>query len=154
MTDSGAASPVNVWNKRRLLTMASYFSFKKMITGYFVKIVYMLGFLALTLGGIALAVWAGLGLQAGTLPQQTAINYIAIGVGAVLVGNLAWRMVCEFWLLLFNMQSLVASIERGVNADQHPAPQVVTLPEPKRESVRDTAPTAVVGRSASVLGLS
>jgi hypothetical protein len=134
--------------------MAGYFSFNKMITGYFVKIVYMLGFLTLTVGGIALTVWAGMGLQSGTLPQQTAIYYIAIGVGAVLVGNLAWRMICEFWLLLFNVQALVASIDRGVNAVPHGAPEAAT-PEPRRESIRrDTPPSNVVGRSASVLGLS
>jgi len=43
--------------------MTGYFSFQRMITTAIVKVVYILGFLVLTTGGVALIVWAGLQLN-------------------------------------------------------------------------------------------
>ena len=50
--------------------MPGYFSFQKLITPRFVKFIYVVGLLALTVGGIALAIWAGLGLRSATLPTR------------------------------------------------------------------------------------
>ncbi len=52
--------------------MAGYFSFNKLITTHLVKAFYFLGFIVLTAGGIALAVWAGMQLQSGGLPTESA----------------------------------------------------------------------------------
>ncbi|HEY2963876.1 MAG TPA: DUF4282 domain-containing protein [Pyrinomonadaceae bacterium] len=43
--------------------MGAYFSFERMITTSFVKVVYFLGFLLLTVAGVGLIVWAGLQLN-------------------------------------------------------------------------------------------
>jgi hypothetical protein len=117
--------------------MAGYFSFDKLITTYLVKTIYFLGFIVLTAGGVALAVWAGMRLQSGALPTRIGEYYIAAGVGALIVGNLVWRVFCENWVLLFDMHRLLASIERNAKlteAEPGVKPASVVAEE-KRESV-------------------
>ena len=92
--------------------MAGYFSFQKLITPRFVKFIYVVGSIALTAGGIGLAIWAGLGLRSATLPTRMGVYYIALGAGLAIVGNLVWRVLCEIWIVLFNIHNLLGSIER------------------------------------------
>lgn len=138
--------------------MAGYFSLRKVITTYFVKLVYALGFIALTVGGLGLAAWAGLRLNDQTMPTRTAVYFIAAGAAILLAGNLAWRMICEFWLLLFNMHTLLGSIERKVssNPDQqetkHSDVQSVERQKSENGDSGRTNYGAPPGRS--VLGLS
>jgi hypothetical protein len=35
------------------------------------------------------------------------VYYIAIGVGAVIIGNLVWRVLCEIWIVLFNIHNML-----------------------------------------------
>src|SRR5262245_55061458 len=96
--------------------MGSYFSFERMITKNFVRAFYLLGFLLLTFGGIALATWAGLRLNDASIDRELGWRYVIIGAGAVIVGNLVWRVFCELWIVLFNMHA------RLVSLDDHSAP--------------------------------
>ena len=135
--------------------MAAYFSFRKLITPYFVRTIYTIGFAAITAAGIGWAVWAGLRLKAGTLPTRLAVYYIAIGLGILLLGNLAWRMICEFWLLLFKMHSLLASIDSTVKGGSISEPESEAIKEiPKSERAVPERRTASPAPSGSVLGLS
>ena len=135
--------------------MPGYFSFQKLITPRFVKFIYVIGLLALTIGGIGLAVWAGLGLRSATLPTRMGVYYIAIGAGAVILGNLVWRVLCEIWIVLFNIHNLLGviadeprhvPIERALPREEHP----VELRQPDVERAEEAYAT---GRPASVLGL-
>jgi hypothetical protein len=92
--------------------MAGYFSFQKLITPRFVKFFYVIGSIALTAGGIGLATWAGLGLRAAKMPTRMGVYYIALGASLAIVGNLVWRVLCEIWIVLFNIHNLLGSIER------------------------------------------
>jgi len=74
-----------------------YFSFDKMITPAFVKVLYFLGFLALTAAGVGLAVWAGMQLNDATISRSLGWRYVALGVAAVVVGNIVWLVFCELW---------------------------------------------------------
>jgi Domain of unknown function (DUF4282) len=135
--------------------MAGYFSFRKVITTYFVRTIYALGFILLTFAGIGLAAWAGLRLNAETIPTRTGVYFIAAGAGIALIGNLAWRMICEVWLLLFNMHTLLASIENQMTIEpgQLQAKRGV-LGETRLE--RDGSERTAYGMTSgqSVLGLS
>ena len=82
-----------------------YFSFDRMITPAFVKAVYFIGFLAITIAGIALAVWAGMQLNDATISRSLGWRYVAYGVGLVVVGNIVWRVFCELWVVLFGIHS-------------------------------------------------
>jgi hypothetical protein len=135
--------------------MPGYFSFQKLITPQFVKSIYVLGLIALTVGGIGLAIWAGLGLRSATLPTRMGVYYIAIAAGIAIVGNLSWRVLCEIWIVLFNIHNLLGSIasERATNEpferelpSQRPRVDVGQITQPEREA-------HVTDRTASVLGL-
>ena len=134
--------------------MPGYFSFQKLITPRFVKFIYAVGLLAITAGGIALAIWAGLGLRSRTLPTRMGIYYIAIGGGAAIVGNLVWRVLCEIWIVLFNIHNQLGiiaseprhvSVERVLQDEEHPV-------ERQRVIEREQE-VPITGHPGSVLGL-
>ncbi len=135
--------------------MPGYFSFQKLITPRFVKFIYVVGLLAMTAGGIGLAIWAGLGLRSATLPTRMGVYYIAIGAGVAIVGNLVWRVLCEIWIVLFNIHNLLGSIE----SETRYAPVERALPseedrvELRQEVIEREHEARVTGRQASVLGL-
>ena len=136
--------------------MSGYFSFQKLITPRFVKFIYAIGLVAITAGGIGLAIWAGLGLRSATLPSRMGAYYIAIGAGVAIVGNLVWRVLCEIWIVLFNIHNLLGSIERGarqvpseraLQSEEHPV-------ELRQDVIEREQEAHVTGHPASVLGLS
>ena len=95
--------------------MGGYFAFERMITTTFVKVVHFLGFLALTAAGIALAVWAAMQLNDATISRALGWRYVALGAALVLVGNIAWRVFCELWVVLFGIHSELVSVRHGLN---------------------------------------
>jgi len=131
--------------------MPGYFSFQKLITPPFVKFIYVVGLLAMTAGGIGLAIWAGMGLRSATLPTRTGIYYIAIGAGLAILGNLVWRVLCEIWIVLFNINNLLGSI---VSETRHVPVQQELPDEERRVEFRPEQEAPVTGHPASVLGLS
>ena len=95
--------------------MGAYFSFERMITTSFVKVIYFLGFLAITAGGVALAVWAGMQLNDARIDRMLGWRYVAAGVGLVVIGNLVWRVFCELWVVLFEIHAELVSVRYGLN---------------------------------------
>jgi hypothetical protein len=101
-----------------------------MITPAFVKAVYFIGFLAITVAGIALAVWAGMQLNDATISRSLGWRYVAYGAGLVVVGNIVWRVFCELWVVLFGIHSELVNrpyythytyeepVEREVNTER------------------------------------
>lgn len=139
--------------------MGAYFSFERMITTSFVKVVYFLGFLAITAAGVALAVWAGLQLNDARIDRTLGWRYVAAGVALVVVGNVVWRVFCELWVVLFGIHGELVSVRHALNLNG-----MRTIDEPvereyvvEREEIR---PREVVVHDhgapghASVLGLS
>ena len=90
--------------------MSAYFSFERMITPSFVKVVYFLGFLALTAGSIGLMVWAGLQLNDATIDRNLGWRYVALGATALIIGNIIWRVACELWVVLFGIHDELLSL--------------------------------------------
>ena len=134
--------------------MGAYFSFERMITTTFVKVVYFLGFLVITAGGVALAVWAGMQLNDARIDRVLGWQYVAAGVGLVVIGNIVWRVFCELWVVLFEIHTELVSVRYGLNLNglrvrEEPV-EVVEREEimRPREVVQDHSP------HASVLGLS
>ncbi|PYS74283.1 MAG: hypothetical protein DMF69_02195 [Acidobacteria bacterium] len=98
--------------------MSGYFSFQRLITTSVVKAIYALGFLILTGGAVTLIVWAGLGLNDANISRELGWRYIAIGAGSLVLGNLAWRIVCEFWMVLFNINDHLAFIGQATSLNR------------------------------------
>jgi Domain of unknown function (DUF4282) len=136
--------------------MPGYFSFQKLITPPFVRFIYVVGLLAMTVGGIGLAVWAGLGLRSATIPTRMGVYYIAIGASVAIVGNLVWRVLCEIWMVLFNMHNLLGSIERETRDVTVPdeLPGEERRVESRHDRIEQEEEARVHGHPASVLGLS
>jgi len=135
--------------------MSGYFSFQKLITPRFVKFIYVVGLMAVTAGGIGLAIGAGLGLRSATLPTRMGVYYIAIGAGVVILGNLVWRVLCEIWIVLFNIHNMLGSIEsetRYVHF-QRELPSEEPPVELRQDVIERERESRVTGHPASVLGL-
>jgi hypothetical protein len=151
--------------------MSDYFSFHKLITNTIVKTVYFVGFLAISVGAIALIVWAGMQLHDANIARQMGWRYVAIGAAALVIGNIAWRVICEFWIVLFSINEHLAGIDyplgpiRNVQGTQFVERRVITkdnrvgskeaevpslaeAPKPEKERFRQHHP------ASSVLGLS
>ena len=138
--------------------MGSYFSFERMITPSFVKVVYFLGFIALTAAGVALAVWAGMQLNDATIDRMLGWRYVAYGVALVVVGNIIWRVFCELWVVLFGIHEELVSVRHGINLYGLRTTTEEPI-EPEEEIVRPREVVAHEERSAphhagGVLGLS
>jgi len=137
--------------------MGAYFSFERMITTSFVKVVYFLGFLVLTAAGIGLMVWAGLQLNDATIDRQPGWRYVALGAAILIVGNIVWRVACELWVVLFGIHDELVSLRYALSPVQRT--RVIEEPtrvieEPSRREVVVRDKEIVAPRHAGVLGLS
>ena len=70
-----------------------------------IQIIYILGALGLSIYGIMLIVKAA---------NSNSGGLGATGLGILLLGNLIWRIICEAWILLFNIHDVLVSIERKI----------------------------------------
>jgi hypothetical protein len=138
--------------------MGAYFSFERMITTSFVKVVYFLGFLAITAAGVVFAVWSGLQLNDARIDRALGWRYVAAGFALVVVGNIVWRVFCELWVVLFGIHAELVSVRHGLNLNN-----LRSMEEPvereyvvEREEVRRPREVVVhdAQHHASVLGLS
>ena len=108
--------------------MAGYFSFEKMISSTMVKVVYFLGFLILSSLSISLIVWAGLRLNHANIARELGWRYVIYGAVALTFGNIAWRVICEFWMVLFSINdhlSLNSQVITVRHVQRMPEPQFV-----------------------------
>jgi len=76
--------------------MKDFFDFRKMISVQIIKILYVIGVIAITIGGIVMLFIGDLALA---------------GLGILIIGNLLWRVICEGWILVFSIHDLLSSIE-------------------------------------------
>ena len=134
--------------------MAGYFSFRKMISGSFVKAFYALGFILLTAAGIGAIIWTVMRLNDGTMATRPGIYYIAGGAGVLIIGNLIWRMICELWLLLFGVHSLLVSIDRSVRHEPAGTAPIADDAAPVAKDNRPARTLTPTTSRAGVLGLS
>ncbi|MFX0199229.1 MAG: DUF4282 domain-containing protein [Candidatus Hodarchaeota archaeon] len=95
-----------------------FFSFRTLISPIVIKIIYVLGMLGLTIGGIVM-IKMGLDLMSlGTeklniFGRELFFNkQIFIGIALIVLGNIGWRLLCEGWILLFRMRDILGSIEK------------------------------------------
>ncbi len=106
------------WVQETEMEREGFFSFRTMISPIAIKIIYVLGMLGLTSGGIVMILMSldlmGLGAEKlNIFSRQTHFNkQILIGIALIVFGNLVWRFLCESWILLFRIRDILGSIER------------------------------------------
>jgi len=116
--------------------MAGYLSFDRLITKTFVKVIYFIGFMTLTISAIAFLVWSGTRLHDANINRNLGWQYVAIGALGLLIGNIAWRLICEFWIVLFSINDELMMRNREVTVrsiQRVPETQVVERRSPTRE---------------------
>ena len=140
--------------------MAAYFSFERMITSSFVKVIYFLGFLAITAAGVALAVWAGMQLNDARIDRDLGWRYVAAGIALLVIGNIVWRVFCELWVVLFGIHGELVSVRHALNLSGFRTTEEPVAREYVVEREEVSRPREVVVHDhaapnhASVLGLS
>ncbi len=78
--------------------ISEFLSFRYLITPTIITIVYVIGAVLITLGSLAAMAAGGGGLLSGLL--------------LLIFGNLYWRVLLEFVVVLFRMNDSLGSIER------------------------------------------
>ena len=76
--------------------MGGFFSFEKLISGNFIRGIYVVGMAIITVGAIFMILGMGKGYA-----TYTPIDIRFQGVFLLFVGNLAWRITCEVWIVIF-----------------------------------------------------
>ena len=141
--------------------MTGYFSFRRLITASLIKAIYLFGFLLLTAGGIGLAAWAGWQLNNATISRELGWRYFGYGIGTLIIGNLLWRITCEFWIVIFNIHDELVMIgqtftpdhvyveERATELDARPDPVTIQTEarEERLESVHNSQRAGILGLS-------
>ncbi len=103
----------HVFAKRRIKSVGyasfytEYFAFRELVTPQLIKVVYIVGACFITAAGL-LSI-----LSPETLNEYDAGPILSRvgGIFVLLVGNLAWRMMCEGAILLFSLHELLVSID-------------------------------------------
>lgn len=108
--------------------MSEYIGFKRFITPTFIMVIYILGALVITIGSFIIMFvdfnvgGAGVSLGGGV--------GIIIGIVMLIFGNLAWRILCEYWVVQFRIYEEIAALNRrmGGPSTQPPAPSPAPSP--------------------------
>lgn len=145
--------------------MSGYFSFQRLISTWFIQVMYFVGFVLISAAGIGLAIWAGLRLRDANIARDLGWRYVAAGAGLLILGNIVWRVFCECWIVLFNLLDELVAIRQTIGirgfrreplpAEVHDEPVIERVPA-VREVVhtRPAEPPLETHKSSSVLGLS
>jgi hypothetical protein len=105
------------------MSFDDFLNFRMYITKTFMKIIYIIGAILITLGSFALMI-------GGALPYN---YYYSIGSGGILgglalltLGNLGWRLICEAIIIIFSIHEKLVSIDNKINT-KNPQTQLQTL---------------------------
>ena len=90
--------------------MGGLFSFQRLFSADFIRLLYFAGMVFITLSGIFMIVGVpkGLGVE---IPVDARIPVKLQGVFLLILGNLFWRIICEGWIVLFVIHEKLANIE-------------------------------------------
>jgi len=89
---------------RRSSEENGFLSFRTMVSGAIIKVLYAVVAAAITIAGIMMIVS---GLQ-----EDRLLEGAGAGLALLVVGNLLWRLICEGLILLFSIHEVLVSIER------------------------------------------
>jgi hypothetical protein len=89
--------------------VVEFIGFDWFITKDVMTLVYVLGAVCLTLISIVMIFWGG-----SLSSFKTAGEAIAAGLAVLLIGNLVWRLFCEFIVVLFRINDSLISIDKKI----------------------------------------
>lgn len=89
--------------------MGEFLSFKKLISTALIKVLYVIGVVIITIVGLVM-MFGGMGSEY----DSAGLSFLQ-GLGILVLGNLAWRLICEGAILLFALFEEVRSINEKLN---------------------------------------
>jgi len=95
--------------------LSDFVSFKKFISTTLIIIIYAVGFIYITTKGISTIVenrYSFLGMGSDSSERLLA------GLAIIVVGNLAWRIVCEAAIVIFRIHDSMTAIEKASQSDK------------------------------------
>lgn len=88
--------------------MGSFLKFEKMITPFFIQLIFWLGVIGSIIGGIGTAIF-------GIISDSGGIGQILIGIVSMFLGPIIVRVYCELLIVVFKMHSALISIRNILN---------------------------------------
>lgn len=132
----GTTRPRDIWND--MLT------FDRLVTKPVVHIVYWAGlglFVIFACGWVGIMV--GTGMKDGTVWGWALSFGLAVaGLLAILIGVLAWRSICEFYLAVMSIADDLRHLRQYQEKLEMPAPAPVQPPAPVTQPVAQPTPAA------------
>ena len=84
-----------------------YFSFRVLISPWFIKVAYVCGCILFTIAGLIVIVFP----EAFPKSIYASNMNIPAGIAVLVLGNLAWRIVCEGAILFFSLHEVLVSLD-------------------------------------------
>jgi hypothetical protein len=112
-------------NKGSTDRRGDFFAFRTMISLNLIKIVYVIGACLITLIGFFMmfpCIFSFMSCGYSNFPFNFMFKWFSLAGGLlfILAGNLIWRFVCEWWVILFSMHELLVKIaENTGNVDSN-----------------------------------
>ena len=72
-----------------------FFTFKRMISTFIIKIIYVLGIVGIFVSGL----------------YTYSTDGVKMALIVVVIGNLLWRLLCEVWIVLFSIHKRLVDLE-------------------------------------------
>ena len=107
------------------MSFDDFLDFKLFITKSFMKIIYIIGAVLITLGGFAMMVGGSFSSIYG-LPLG--LSGVLGGLALLTLGHLAWRLICESIIIIFSIHDSLVSID---NKTKPPIQKTVAPPAKK-----------------------
>jgi hypothetical protein len=96
----------------------SYLNFSKMITPKILVVLYWLGAATITLSGLAVCFMPSFTPLYSRTSGIDAINFV-IGVAIIVIGNIDWRILCEYLIVQFKILDNVKEINEFMHENVH-----------------------------------
>ena len=102
------------------MNFEDFMNFKMFISTTFIKIIYVLGVIVITLGSLLLMAGFSLGSAYYGLPFGA--GGILVGLAVLIFGNLGWRLLCEAIIVVFSIHERLISIDNKFSLGNKPTP--------------------------------
>jgi hypothetical protein len=101
------------------MSFDDFLNFKLYITTTFMKIIYVIGAILITLGSLLLMVGFSAPLYYG---YSLGFGGALAGLALLIFGNIGWRLVCEAIVVVFSIHEKLISIDNKLGSENKSTP--------------------------------
>lgn len=93
--------------------MGDYFAFRTFVSSVLIRACYAMGVVLITLAGVVLLYRGASDMTDAAFSSTNGALTLLLGLATLTFGNLAWRIVCELWILFFRIYEAVRELKPG-----------------------------------------